>query len=84
MFLERRIERWLGDAAGVVRDRRRGDRGDHFEEVVLAEPGREESDRDAESGRSRSSPTHFKRHLVPLKVSQCSLLTLERFYFLGG
>ena len=37
------FERRLGDAAGVVRDRRRGDRGDHFEEVIFAEPRREES-----------------------------------------
>jgi hypothetical protein len=43
MFLKRRIERWLGDAAGVVRDRRRGDRRDHFEEVILAKPDREGS-----------------------------------------
>jgi hypothetical protein len=31
----------------------------------------------------RDHPTRFKRHLVPPKVSQCSLLTLELFYFLG-
>jgi len=44
VFLKRRFERRLGGAAGVVRDRRRGDRGDHFEEVIFAESGREESD----------------------------------------
>jgi hypothetical protein len=38
MFLKRRFERRLGDAAGVARDYRRGDRGDHLEEVIFAEP----------------------------------------------
>src|ERR1700722_15694397 len=43
MSLKRRFERRLGDAAGVVRDRGRGDRGDHFQEMIFAETGREES-----------------------------------------
>ena len=43
MSLKRRLKRRLRDAAGVVRDRRRGDRGDHFEEVIFAKTGREES-----------------------------------------
>jgi hypothetical protein len=43
VFLKRCFEGRLGDAAAVVRDRRRGDRGDHFEEMIFAEPGRKES-----------------------------------------
>ena len=42
MSLKRRFERRLGDAAGVVRDRGRGDRGDHFAEVIFTETGCEE------------------------------------------
>jgi hypothetical protein len=42
--LKRRIERRrLGDVAGLVRDRRRGDGGDDLEEVIPAEAGREET-----------------------------------------
>jgi hypothetical protein len=43
LSLKRRLERRVRDAAGVVRDRRRGDRGNYFEEVIFAETGREES-----------------------------------------
>jgi transcriptional regulator GlxA family with amidase domain len=43
VFLERRFEWRLGDAAGMVRDRRRGHCGDHFQQVIPAEPGREEA-----------------------------------------
>ena len=41
--LKRRVERRPGDVAGVVRDRRCGDCGDHFEEVIFAKTSREES-----------------------------------------
>jgi hypothetical protein len=43
MSLKRHLKRRLRDAAGVVRDRRRGDRGDYFEEVIFAETSRQES-----------------------------------------
>src|SRR5262249_34983146 len=43
MGLKRRVERRLGDAAGVVRDRGRGACGDPLKEMVLAEARREES-----------------------------------------
>src|SRR5579871_4537984 len=43
MRLKRGLERRLGDAAGVVRDRRRGDRGNHLEKMILAEAGGEEA-----------------------------------------
>jgi hypothetical protein len=43
MSLKWGFERRFRDAAGIVRDRGRGDRGDHFEEVIFAEAGREES-----------------------------------------
>jgi len=43
MVLKRLFERRSGNTGGVVRDRRRGDRGDHLEEVILAESRCEES-----------------------------------------
>src|SRR5581483_9153508 len=43
MSLKRRLERRLGDAACVIRDRRGGDRSDHFQELIFAESGHEES-----------------------------------------
>src|SRR5215831_7834446 len=43
MGLKRRVEKRLGYAAGVVRDRGRRDCRDHLKEMVLAEAGREES-----------------------------------------
>jgi hypothetical protein len=42
-WAETPVERRLGDAAGVVRDRGRRDCRDHLKKMVLAEAGREES-----------------------------------------
>src|SRR5271154_585168 len=42
MRLKRRLERGFRNAAGVVRDRGRGDRGDHLESVIFAEAGCDE------------------------------------------
>ena len=42
MGLERRLERYSGNASGIVRDRRRGDDGDDLEREILAETGGDE------------------------------------------
>jgi hypothetical protein len=42
-FLERRFELRLGNAAGVVRDSRRGDHRNDFEYLLGAEPPFEEA-----------------------------------------
>jgi hypothetical protein len=42
MGLKLRLERSLRDAAGVVRDRGRGDDGDDLERMIFAEAGRDE------------------------------------------
>jgi hypothetical protein len=43
MSLKRRVERGLRDAAGVVRDRGRGDDGDDLQGMILAETCCDES-----------------------------------------
>jgi hypothetical protein len=40
--LKLRLERSLRDAAGVVRDRGRGDEGNDLERMIFAEAGRDE------------------------------------------
>ena len=43
MCLQGRLQRWVRDTAGVVRDRRGGDNGDHLEQQVLAKASRQKA-----------------------------------------